>query len=337
MSREYIVYGALLGLSLIAAYLSSLADKSVGERAEITVFSVAPTDIERGHYYAEQQDFSLTRAADGKRLIVRQVQRRAGKKDAGADSPPQETNTVFLANEDFAAIFGGFNPLLAKRVLGEASAVDLALFGLQEGPARLVLQTKAKGSIALEVGKKSYGSSEFYIQHDGKVYLVVGRSLDKIARARTLLFEEQLMAVAFTDGVTAELRADGSSMTAVLQGTLAAVQPGRERTPSDGKWLVDGEEQQQFGNWLRRLRAVEVIAYREQLPAAAKEVMALVLRQDDDELEHLRFWRWQTAMQAEAFFVQSKFSAELYAELPAGRMRQLTDDLRKGDFMQALK
>ena len=169
------------------------------------------------------------------------------------------------------------------------------------------------------------------------MYLVVGRSIDKIARARTLLFEEQLLAVAFTDGVTAALQADGNSMTATLQGTLAELQHGRERTPSDGKWLVHGKEHKQFGNWLRRLRAVEVMAYRAQLPAGAKEAMTLILKQGEDELEHLRFWRWQTPTQAAAFYMQSKLSGNLYAELPAGRMLQLTQDLHTSGFMQAVK
>ena len=337
MSREYVVYTSLLVLSLVAAYLSSIADKTVGERAEITVFSVAAADIERGHYYTEKKDFSLTRAADGKRLLVRQTQRSKDKKDDDANIPPQATKSVFLANEDFAAVVESFTPLLAKRNLGKAAEIDLGLFGLQAGErARLVLQTKAK-SIELQVGKKSYGSAEFYVQYDGMVYLVVGRSIDKIARARTLLFEEQLLAVAFTDGMTAELQADGNSMTAVLQGTLAELHHGRERGTDDGKWLVNGKEQKQFGNWLRRLRAIEVMAYREQLPAEAKELMTLVLRQDDDELENLRFWHWQTPAKAEVFFVHSKFSGDLYAELPAGRMLQLRHDLLKGGFMQALQ
>lgn len=337
MSREYIVYPSLLVLSLIAAYLSSIADKTVGERAEITVFSVVAADIESGHYYTEEKDFSLTRATDGKRLIVRQVQRSKNKKDDDANTLLQETKSIFLANEDFATVLESFTPLLAKRNLGKATDIDLALFGLNEGTqARLVLQTKAK-RIELQVGKKSYGSAEFYVQYDGMVYLVVGRSIDKIARARTLLFEEQLLAVAFTDGVKAELQANGNSMTAMLQGTLAELRHGRERGQGDGKWLVNGKEQKQFGNWLRRLRSIEVMGYREQLPAAAKEVMTLVLRQDDDELENLRFWRWQTTTKADVFFVHSKFSGDLYAELPAGRMQQLTHDLRKGGFMQAVK
>ena len=337
MSREYVVYSVLLVLSLLGAYLSSIADKTVGERAEITVFSVAAADIESGHYYTEEKDFSLLRAVDGKRLVVRQVQRSKNKKNDDTDTPLQETKSIFLANEDFAAVFESFTPLLAKRNLGKAVEIDLGLFGLQEGKqARLVLQTKAK-RIELQVGKKSYGSSEFYVQYDGMVYLVVGRSIDKIARARTLLFEDQLLAVAFTDGITAELQADGNSMTAVLQGTLAELHHGRERGTGDGKWLVNGKEQKQFGNWLRRLRAIEVMGYREHLPADAKELMTLVLRQDDDELEHLRFWRWQTTTRADVFFVRSKFSGDLYAELPAGRMLQLTHDLRKGGFMQVVK
>lgn len=345
MSREYVVYGALLILSLVAAYLSSLADKTVGERAQITVFNVPLSELEGGHYYSEAQDFSLTRTADGQRLLVRQVQRDKPSKTSEtsktdrATLPQPETKTIFLANEDFATVFASFTPLLAKRVLGKASTIDLALFGLQTGQARLVLQTKDKtrGSIELNIGKKSYGSAEFYVQYDGMVYLVTGRSIDKIARARALLFEEQLLAVAFTDGMQAELQADGNSMTAVLQGTLAELRHGRERHKSDGKWLVHGKEQKQFGNWLRRLRALEVMAYREQLPAAAQEVMTLVLRQDADELERLRFWHWQTPTRTDVFFGQSKFSGELYTELPAGRMLQLTHDLRKGGFMPTLK
>ena len=331
MSREYLVYTSLLVLSLVAAYLSSIADKTVGERAEITVFSVAAGDIEGMHYYSQDKDFSLLR--DDDRLVIKQTQRSTNKQD----EQTQETKSIFLANEGFASVLESFTPLLAKRSLGKASEIDLALFGLQEGErARLVLQAKDK-QLTLQVGKKSYGSSEFYVQYDGTVYLVVGRSLDKIARARTLLFEEQLMAVAFTDGVKAELQADGNSMTAVLQGTLADLRHGRERTPSDGKWLVHGKEHKQFGNWLRRLRMIEVMGYREQLPAAAKEAMTLVLRQDDDDLEHLRFWHWQTPTQTDVFFGQSKLSGSLYTELPAGRMLQLTQDLRQGGFMQAVK
>ena len=336
MSREYIVYTSLLALSLIAAYLSSVADKSVGERAEITVFSVAVADLENAHYYSRDKDFSFMRGTDGKRLVVKQVQRSKNKNDQ-AGMPAQETKSIFLANDDFASVFASFTPLMAKRNLGKATDIDLALFGLQvDIRARLVLQTKDK-SIELQIGKKSYGSAEFYVQYDGMVYLVVGHSIDKIVRARMLLFEEQLLAVAFTNGVRAELQADGNSMTAVLQGTLAELHHGRARGKDDGKWIVDGKEQQQFGNWLRRLRALEVMAYREQLPAEAKEVMTLVVKQDDDELENLRFWHWQTATKTDVFLAQSKFSGDLYAELPAGRMLQLTHDLRKGEFMQAVK
>ncbi len=337
MSREYVVYMSLLVLSLVAAYLSSIADKTVGERAKITVFSVAAADLEEGHYYTEERDFSLLRASDGQRLIVRQVQRSKHKRNDAVESVPQETKSIFLAKEDFAAVFADFTPLLAKRNLGKATEIDLEVFGLQEGVrARLVLKTKAK-HIELQVGKKSYGSAEFYVQYDGTVYLVVGRSLDKIARARALLFEERLLAVAFTDGMTAELQADGNRMIAELQGTLAELRHGRAHGPDDGKWLVDGKEQQQFANWLRRLRAMEVMAYREQLPAAAKELMVLTLRQDDDELESLRFWHWQTAAKADVYCVRSKSSGDLYAELPAGRMTQLRHDLHRGVFMQAAR
>lgn len=342
MSREAIVYSGLLSVTLVAVYLSSIADKTVGERAEITVFSVALADIERGHYYAKEKDVSLMRStADGERLVVEQVTRTEPKNNQSADKAADvvESKAVFLAKEDFATVFAGFTPLLAKRVLGKASEVDLALFGLQDNKARLVLQLKdkAQGNVEFDVGKKSYGSSEFYVRYGERVYLVAGRSIDRIVRARSLLFEDQLLAVAFTDGVTAELQADGNSMTAVLQGSLGELRHGREHGHSDGKWLVAGKEQKQFSNWLRRLRSMEAMAYRRQLPATAQALMTLIFKQDDDELEHLRFWHWQTAAKADVFFVQSKFSGELYAELSAGRMQQLTHDLRQGSFMQAVK
>ena len=341
MSREYIVYSTLLVLSLLAAYLSSIADKTVGERAQITVFSVALAAIERAHYRTSQQDFTLTRAADGKRLVVKQVQRRqlADKQDDKSANKPAAatTETLFLANEDFATVLAGFTPLLAKRVLGQATAVDLALFGLKDDKARLELQLQNAANIVFDVGKKSYGSSEFYVQYDGTVYLVAGRSIDKIARARVMLFEEQFMAVAFNDGLTAELQANNTSMTAVLQGTLAPVHHGQPRAASDGKWLVGGQEHSQFANWLRRLRGMQVRAYQRELPANAKQVMTLILRQDDDELEQLRFWQGQNAKGNPVYVVQSKFSGDLYAQLPAGRMEQLTQDLRHGALMPAVQ
>ena len=343
MSREAIVYGSLLVVTLVAVYLSSIADKTVGERAEITVFSVALADITQGHYYAKEKDVSLMRSTtDDTRVVVEQVTRTQPKGNQHADKAAEvvERKSVFLANEDFATVFAGFTPLLAKRVLGKASEVDLTLFGLQDGKARLVLQLqdKAQGNIEFDVGKKSYGSSEYYVRYGEQVYLVAGRSIDRIVRARSLLFEDKLLAVAFTDGVTAELQADDKSMMAVLQGSLGELRHhGREHRHSEGKWLVAGKEQKQFGNWLRRLRGIEVMAYRRELPDTVKELMTLKFKQDDDELEHLRFWHWQTATRTDVFFVQSKFSGELYAELPAGRMQQLTHDIRKGDFMQAVK
>lgn len=341
MSREAIVYSSLLIVTLVAVYLSSIADKTVGERAKITVFSVALADIERGHYYSPAKDVSLMRAADGERLVIEQVTRTAPKNNKNKTSPAEvvASKAVFLAKEDFATVFAGFTPLLAKRVLGKASEVDLALFGLQDNKARLVLQRqdKAQGNVEFDVGKKSYGSAEFYVRYGEQVYLVAGRSIDRIVRARSLLFEDQLLAVTFTDGVTAELQADGNSMTAVLQGSLGELRHGREHGHSDGKWLVADKEQKQFGNWLRRLRSMEVMAYRRDLPATAQELMTLIFKQDDDELEHLRFWQFRHAGGHNMYVMQSKFSGELYAELPAGRMQQLTHDLRKGGFMQAVK
>ena len=343
MNREAIVYSGLLVVTLVAVYLSSIADKTVGERAEITVFSAALADIERGHYYSQTKDVSLMRAADGERLVVEQVTRTVPKNKNNATSPPEtvEHQAVFLAKEDFATVFAGFTPLLAKRVLGKASEVDLSLFGLQDNKARLVLQLqdKTQGNIELAVGKKSYGSSEFYVRYGEQVYLVAGRSIDRIVRARSLLFENQLLAIAFTDGVTAELQTDGNSMMAVLHGSLGELRHGREHghEHNDGKWLVAGKEQKQFGNWLRRLRSMEVMAYRRALPNTAKELMTLVFKQDDDELEHLRFWQFRHAGGHDMYVMQSKFSGTLYAELPAGRMQQLTHDLHKGGFMQAVK
>lgn len=333
MSREYLVYTALLVLSLVAAYLSSIADKTVGERAEITVFNVALADIKSGHYYTEKRDFNLTRAAHGEGLIVEQVQRPAAKDDSSA----AETS-VFLANEDFAAVFTGFAPLLARRMLGKADKVDLELFGLKEDKVRLVLQTKdaAQPTIEFAVGKKSYGTSEFYVQYAGTVYLVEGRSIDRIARARSLLFEKSFMAVTFSDGMTAVLEADGNSMTATLQGTLADIRHGRPRADENGKWLVDKVEHRQFGNWLRRLRGMEVGGYQRALPKDAAVVMTLTLKQDDAELERLRFWQWRVATDV-VYAVQSKLSGDLYAQLPATRMQQLLADLRAGKIMQAAR
>ena len=322
MSREYIVYLALLVISLLGSYLSSVADKTVGERAKITVFSVASNDLQEGNYYSPQLDVTLSRASDRVGLILRLV-----KKKEVEEANNEEL--VFPGKEDFDTALASFTPLMAKRNLGKASEIDLKLFGLQEVDTRLTLRTKDMEK-TFRIGKKSYGSSDFYLQNDDMVYLVEGRSIDKIARAQHLLFEERFFVFPFTDGLMIELRAGDNTMTAMLEGFLDEVQPGgfdKGKGGESGKWLVLDKEHKQFANWIRRLRGMEVSSYVEELPEKTT-VMTMKVRQDDDDLEKIEFYRFQTEKEGIAYAVMSSFTADLYALLPRPRMEQLTQDLR---------
>ena len=322
MSREYIVYLALLVIALLGSYISSIADKTVGERAKITVFSVASDDLQSGNYYSPQLDVTLKRATDGMGLRLRLTKRKEGEETS--------EELIFLGKEDFNTALASFTPLMAKRNLGKASEIDLKLFGLQEGDTRLVLQTKEMEK-TFKIGKKSYGSSDFYLQNDDTVYLVEGRSIDKIARAQHLLFEDRFFVFPFTDGLKIELQADTNTMTAVLEGFLDEVQPKdftKKKGDENGKWLVFDKEHKQFANWMRRLRGMEVSSYVEELPPARTIVMTMKVKQDKDDLEKLEFYRFQTENKSMSYAVKSNFTGDLYGLLPQPRMEQLTQDLR---------
>ena len=309
MRREYLFYSLILLLALGATYVSSISDKTVGRRATITVFTVSPDDVESGHYRSSQLDIDLKRLADG-RLLVDQ-----------RSKIPRPEQLQFLANESFVKIFSNFAPLAAHRSLGKVANIDLETYGLKEDVGRFELRHKDGKRTSLQVGNKSYGTSDFYVQYGDEVYLVAGQSVDKIIRAKHLLFEERFMAVSFTNGLTLVLQTAGNTLTATLEGMLPEVR--RHTTQQDsGKWLVDGQEHQQLANWLRRLRGLQVQSYRQQLTDETI-VMTIVLQQDNDELERLQFYRLADG----AYVVASNFLGKIYGQLSTTRMKQLQQDL----------
>lgn len=309
MRREYLFYSLILSLTLGATYLSSISDKTVGKRATITVFSVSSDDLKSGHYRSSQLDVDLKRLADGRLLV-----------DQRSKIPRQE-ELQFLANESFVKIFANFAPLAAHRSLGKGENIDLEAYGLKKDVGQLELHHKDGQRTSLRVGNKSYGTSDFYVQYGDEVYLVAGQSIDKIIRAKHLLFEERFMAVSFTDGLTLVLQTAGNTLTAVLEGMLPEV---RRHSPQQdsGKWLVAGKEHQQLANWLRRLRSLQVQSYRQQLTNETM-VMTIILQQDNDELERLQFYRLADG----AYVVASNFLGKIYGQLSTIRMKQLQQDL----------
>lgn len=309
MRREYLFYSLTLLLTLGATYVSSISDKTVGKRATITVFSVSPDEVQSGHYRSSQLDVDLKRLTDGRLLVDQHLK------------IPHQEELQFLANESFVEVFNNFAPLAAHRSLGKAKDLDLEPYGLKQDVGQFELRHKDGRQTLFKVGNKSYGTSDFYVQHRAQVYLVAGQSIDKVIRAKHLLFEERFMALTFTDGLTMILQIAGNTLTAVLEGTLPEVRRHAPQQES-GKWLVDGQEHQQLANWLRRLRSLQVQSYRQELTDETI-VMTIILQQDKDELERLQFYLLADG----TYLVASKFLGTIYGQLSTTRMKQLQQDL----------
>lgn len=311
MRREYLIYSLILLATISATYLSSISDKTVGKRATITVFSVLPDDVQSGHYRSSQLDVDLNRLTDGRVLVEQRL------------TVPRQEELKFLANELFSEIFSDFAPLAAHRFLGKAKEIDLEPYGLKQDVGRFELRHKNGQQTSFKVGNKSYGTSDFYVQHGDDVYLVAGRSIDKAIRAEELLFEERFIAMPFTDGLKLVLQTAGNTLEAVLEGTLPEMRRHAPQQQESGRWLVAGQEHRQLGNWLRRLRILQVQSYRQEL-LDKTPVMTIVLKQDDDELERLQFYRLADG----AYVVASKFLGTIYGQLSSARMNQLQQDLQ---------
>ena len=309
MHREYLLYSLILLLTLGATYVSSISDKTVGKRATITVFRVSPDKVKSGHYRSSQLDVDLKRLTDGRLLVDQRLK------------IPRQEELQFLANESFVEVFNNFAPLAAHRALGKATDIDLETYGLKQDVGRFELHHQDGQRTSFKVGNKSYGTSDFYVQYGEQVYLVAGHSIDKVIRAKHLLFEERFMALTFSDGLTMVLQIAGNTLKAVLEGTLPEIRRHAPQQES-GKWLVDGQEHQQLANWLRRLRSLPVQSYRQKLTDETV-VMTIVLQHDNDELERLQFYRLADG----AYLVASKFLGTIYGQLSTTRMKQLQQDL----------
>ena len=300
MRREYLLHCLLLFVSCVAVYLSSIADKTVGEQR--TVLLHLPR-ITAAQLTTGDAHFVFQRAPDTKRLLVH-----------------EQGKQVFLANVDFAQLFSAFSPLTARRVLGKASDINLSEYGLGKDSKHLQLQT-AKKSTTLALGKKSIGSVDYYVHYLETVYLVSSSALEKIVHTHRL-FEERFLVLAFKEGLQLQLQTQNKSLVAALRNLALQADA---HTKARGEWHVAGRVNRQLTNWLRRIFNLKITSYLQSLEETT-EVLRLTFSHNEKPTAKARFLRLANGNK---YVVASTYLGKnLYGILSQTRLEQLLQDLQ---------
>lgn len=198
-----------------------------------------------------------------------------GGAETGAGAPEGFEVTerdAFKGNAAAEKIVAAAAPLAAKRRLDTSDAVDLAELGLDDPPAKLVVET-ADGAHEYELGDTVYGGDSRYLRdvESGQIYLVDARVLRPLMSPKTSLIDRRVF-----DGTLA----DWDRVTvATPEGTVTLVQ--HHRADRDAAFFSIGEADERSETaeaWLKKFLRLRARAYLSDPPDVGRAAPLLEVR-----------------------------------------------------------
>jgi hypothetical protein len=220
--KRVAIMSALLGLAMIASYITWTADETEERDLQaVAVYSADASSLEKIAWTSEKADVTLEHRTDddGEYTWVTITERKEVKPEPPApeekpepaegepaapegDEPEapaapeepaepiiEETTSAFLGNKDASKLWDSFAPFYAARKLEDAGT-DLDL-GMEEPYATITI-TRGSGPIELVVGGDTYGGRQRYLKSGDSLYLVDKKALGTIEQAKVKLVERDL-------------------------------------------------------------------------------------------------------------------------------------------------
>lgn len=219
--RAVVIYAALLGVTMMASYVTWTADEDTRteDARAVAVYRANPGEVEKITYDSADLKVTVERKKDAKGefpwITVDETKRTTvvpphddhpgddheeGDTDApaGPDGPkaPEPVETVeqvhheFRGNDNAEGLLTAFEPLMALRELDPATAKP-GVFGFDEPTATLTVSRKA-GDIELVIGGETYGSRDRYAKTGDRLLLLPSTSIKPLQFASSRTVERRL-------------------------------------------------------------------------------------------------------------------------------------------------
>lgn len=223
--RPAIIYGALLLLSLLAAWVQWTSDPVVDSGDQVVLLAGDLDTLERIEWKGEDGNTVLTRKSDehGDYLWIDALSIETRKikppptpkvegegEPAAEDAPPSdpavdpivneekiERTSAFKGSEKGDEVLAAFSPLMALRKLDASDPAKLAEIGLDAPKGTITVVRRGKSTV-LSVGGEAYGTKHRYLRNDetGEVFLVEENRVKDLQHARTRLADRSLWSLA---------------------------------------------------------------------------------------------------------------------------------------------
>jgi hypothetical protein len=209
--RQAIVLGVLLGVAMVASYVTwTHADEKTEETDKIAMFRASEGDVTKISWTAEDTVLVAEKKKDDKgdytwvtvtETITKAKPPEPADTDASTPAPEPEKETkitAFLGNDQAQEMWTDFSPLKALRELETTATTDPKVFGLDTPKSTLEL-TKGAEVMTMPVGGETWGSKDRYVGLNGKVFLVDDQDLRPLQYGKTRLVERNLQPLAEAD------------------------------------------------------------------------------------------------------------------------------------------
>lgn len=297
MRKTVVRYVAFLGVCLAVAYWASMPAKDKDPN-RVDVLKVDGTSIARVTYTTEEIKSDANRAAPGKPAFWIDYEATPRTETAPGDGktlPPPKVEAVkherFLASDQFKDVLASLNPLVAMRALGKVKEDDLGNYGLKTPEGTLTFYGDGSDKWEFKVGKLSYGTANRFVQRsdDGMVYLVDGRAIDLMAKAKQRMYEFRIFDFEFDEVTAVQVKAGDKTRRMI-----------KSKKSGDGaiKWTDDvagdkeaATEKPSYATWLDKFRRLRPFAYASRDQDAslknAEIAFEVIFEKDGKQIESL--------------------------------------------------
>ncbi|MFT5582435.1 MAG: hypothetical protein ACI9VR_000011 [Cognaticolwellia sp.] len=351
MSKQVIILAGLLGVGMVASYMSWTSEDPTADTEGVVVIDAKPEQIESIAWTSETMDVELSRRSDavGDYIWVKTIERiekeipaevtvspldpdapapADGEEPAEPSEPEMriETETVhrdFKAGDTAQELIESFAPLMASRRL-EVAPDKYVDFGLDTPQATLVITRSGKEPRELSIGGEAYGTRDRYALDADKnnVVLLDSDLLRPLKFAISRLPDRDLLTVE-TPKLT-KVTVSSPNREPVNLDQLNAADPQK----ATWAYLGETEGDESAAAWMNKALSLKAKAYvqAEEMPTSTTTELTLVYMAEDGSQHQVEVIQGTDAQGETQWYGRSTNTRELVT-LHAAQASELVADL----------
>ena len=252
--RTVIIYGSLLGCSLLGAWLRWTKEPSLVSEDEVVVLYGEADKIEKLHWESEKSDIQIEAQENGSFFRVKYVDKKKKRK---ADQKPETKECK--GSQKIDRQLTNLSPLVAKRKLQSLQPKRRTEVGLDKPTTKLTITRKGQQE-TIDFSKKQ--SSSYYVQlpKNGELFLLASSKVSNFEGSLKSLCNYKLWSFD-----RKELKEISKATLQTPAGKKLEMEQKNWQDQSKAKWINSKkpeEENKQLSNWIARaLKELTIRSY----------------------------------------------------------------------------